>query len=217
MEGKRKKLISGVGVNDADYFTTRKELVNGKYVTAWMCPVYVTWLGMLRRCYNRSLNKDTTYEGCTVCKEWLYFSNFKAWTDTQNWEGKYLDKDLLSKDSKVYSPETCVFVDRIVNNFTTLRGKRRGGYPIGVSLRKPDNSNCKVLYKAGCCTNGRNGKYLGLYATPMLAHKAWQVAKRDQAIHLQSQQTDSRVIAGLQRIIDKLNNHIENNIETKSL
>lgn len=215
-KGKTKNLISGVGINDADYFTTRKELVDGKYVTAWMCPLYKVWIGMLRRCYNRSPNKDHTYKGCTVCNEWHYFSNFKAWADTQDWEGKHLDKDLLSKDSKVYSPETCIFVDRLVNNFVTLRDKSRGVYPIGVSLHRTNTSR-RVSYRAGCCTDGRKGKYLGLYETPMLAHRAWQEAKQNQAIYLQSQQTCERTISGLQRIIDKLQYHIDNNIETKDL
>lgn len=215
-KGKTKNLISGVGINDADYFTTRKELVDGNYVTIWMCPFYKVWLGMLRRCYNRSPNKDHTYEGCTIFKDWLYFSNFKDWMEKQDWEGKYLDKDLLSKASKVYSPDTCLFVDRLVNNFITLRGKSRGEYPIGVSLHKTNTSR-RVSYRAGCCTDGRLGKYLGLYETPEAAHRAWQIAKRDQAIYLQSQQTCERTKQGLQRIIDKLQYHLDNGLETKDL
>lgn len=39
---------------------------------------YETWKGMLRRCYSELYHKkEPTYKECSVCDEWLLFSNFK--------------------------------------------------------------------------------------------------------------------------------------------
>lgn len=101
--------VIGVGINDADYDTC----VNGS-----VCPYYRKWADLLRRCYSkRFLEKRSSYKGCTVCKEWHTFSNFKRWMEKQDWEGKVLDKDLLSGDDKIYSPDTCVFLPSKINNF----------------------------------------------------------------------------------------------------
>jgi len=66
-----RKLAYGVGRNDADY----KTAVNGE-----RCPYYRRWSSMLNRCYSASYqNMFPTYIGCTVCKDWLTFSHFRAW------------------------------------------------------------------------------------------------------------------------------------------
>ena len=57
---------------------------------------------------------------------------FRAWMVEQDWKGKQLDKDLLVQGNKMYSPDTCVFVDGVVNNFLTDRAAARGEWPIGV-------------------------------------------------------------------------------------
>ena len=67
MHGNR-SLICGVGVNDANYATSGKR----------MCPFYRRWINMLERCYSEKFQeKNPTYRGCSVCEEWLTFSNFK--------------------------------------------------------------------------------------------------------------------------------------------
>ena len=129
---KKKKLVCGVGINNADYVVTVYETIgyeNGKQKrrVVWRCPFYSRWNDMLARCYTTSYKQRfPTYEGCYVCKEWLIFSNFKAWMEKQDWEGKELDKDLLVSRNKVYSPETCVFVDKRVNLFLTESSANRG-------------------------------------------------------------------------------------------
>ena len=47
-----------------------------------------------------------------------------------------LDKDVLCKGNKVYSPETCVFVPHTINTLILSCKKIRGKYPLGVSLDK---------------------------------------------------------------------------------
>ena len=119
----KKCLVYGVGINDADYRVQENKCYTnnlGKRATEvlWRCPYYDRWYGMIRRCYSeRELSRFPTYKGCSVCEEWLTFSNFKSWMEQQDWEGKHLDKDLLIYKNKVYSSETCVFVDYKVNLF----------------------------------------------------------------------------------------------------
>lgn len=106
-----RSLLYGVGVNDADYQVS--PLVSGRQI---ICKYYARWVNMLKRCYCLKFNKNrSNYDGYTVCEEWHTFSNFKTWMETQDWEGKELDKDLRGNGKKVYSPETCTFVTREVN------------------------------------------------------------------------------------------------------
>ena len=108
--------VYGVGTNDAGYAIQVMESVRGangkpKQRIIWFCPFYRRWVHMLERCYSeRYQEKKPTYIGCTVCEEWLRFSNFKSWMETQDWEGKHLDKDLLVEGNKIYSPDTCILV-----------------------------------------------------------------------------------------------------------
>lgn len=100
--------------------------------------MYARWSGMLSRCYDEnSLEKYQTYKDITVCEEWHNFQNFAKWyVDNfkshmdSNW---HLDKDILVKGSKVYSPKTCCFVPEEINNLFIKKQKSKGEYPIGVS------------------------------------------------------------------------------------
>lgn len=106
-----RRLVYGVGVNDADYML--KPTVNGRREC---CPFYQKWKSMLERCYSdKNFKKYPSYIGCTVCYEWLIFSKFKSWMENQDWKGKQLDKDIRVKGNKIYSPETCSFVSHAVN------------------------------------------------------------------------------------------------------
>jgi len=145
---KKNKLVCGVGINDADYEV--QPIINGKRV---MCPFYAKWVGMLERCYSEKFqNKWPTYIGCYVILDWIYFSNFKYWMQTQPWEGKHLDKDILFPGNKVYGPYTCVFVDQKVNMFLTDSGATRGQYPIGVYYHKESRKFSSV------CSSVTTGK-----------------------------------------------------------
>ena len=189
MKLQKKRLILGVGINDADYEVTPS--VNGKRV--W-CPYYRTWAGMLTRCYNgKCQERQPTYKGCSACPEWLYFMTFRAWMVQQDWQGKQLDKDLLIDGNKVYSPDTCVFVDAATNNFTVDRGRSRGEYPIGVNFNKAAG---KFTAK---CSNPFTKKmeHLGYFHCPHEAHLAWKARKHILACQLADLQTDSRVAAAL--------------------
>ncbi len=77
------------------------------------------WRRMLDRCYSESYHKhNPCYIGCMVCDEWLKLSNFYKWVqDPKNGykNGYHLDKDILVRGNRVYSPNTCCFVPPQIN------------------------------------------------------------------------------------------------------
>lgn len=190
-----KRLVYGVGINDADYVTQVKETVRmfegeREQEVIWLCPFYVRWTSMLARCYSEKQQlKQPTYRGCSVTSEWLTFTNFKSWMEQQDWEGKELDKDILFPGNKVYGPEACVFVDRKVNLFIIESTSGRGEYPIGVDFSKTSGK-----FRAQCnSVNTGQNKHLGSFNTAEEAHKAWLAYKLSQAHILADEQTDERV------------------------
>lgn len=129
-----KKLVKGVGVNDADYkvkYTIKCEHLG---ITKIVCPFYKVWLNMLNRCYSKKRHR--CYSDSFVCEEWLVFSKFKSWMEKQDWEGKQLDKDLLLDGNKEYNPNFFCFIPKNLNLFITERKVTKGLYPIGVDKRK---------------------------------------------------------------------------------
>ena len=101
---------------------------------------YKMWFSMIQRCFDEEHKiKHPTYRNVTCCDEWLLFDNFYEWLHNQeNFDKWYdnerwaIDKDILIKGSKIYSPETCCLVPMNVNNLFTKRDVVRGGLPIGV-------------------------------------------------------------------------------------
>ena len=196
---KIKKLVYGVGINDADYVTQKMETigyVNGKQKMklVWECPYYRSWKGMLMRCYSdKYQEKYPTYKGCSVSEEWLRFSNFKRWMEKQDFEGMHLDKDLLFEGNKVYSADNCVFVTSTVNNFTIDRGNDRGECLIGVYWNKRDG-----VFQSRCSNPfTKKREHLGLFTCELEAHQAWLKRKLELATLLAAEQTDERVAKAL--------------------
>lgn len=187
---KKNKLIQGVGVNDADYPVYKKE--NGKIV--WQCPHYRTWKSMLSRSYSGKLKKKhPAYLDVTVCEEWHSFMNFRSWMVEQDWEGKHLDKDILFQGNKMYSPNTCVFVDGVVNTFLTDCAATRGEWPIGVDWferTKEFRSSCSNPFT-------KKREHLGYFTCPNQAHLAWKARKYELACQLADIQADERVSEAL--------------------
>lgn len=135
---------------------------------------YDTWQGMLTRCYDsKFIQKYPTYERCRVHESWHNFQVFGKWyyDNFYQIEGQRmeLDKDILCKGNKIYSPNTCVFVPQNINKLFTKRDNDRGNCPVGVYY---DKSRGK--YKAYCNVNGQQ-KHLGRYKTP---EEAFQVYKK---------------------------------------
>lgn len=184
-----KSLVAGVGLNDANYEVC--VMVSGKKHT---CPFYYTWGAMLKRGYSEKWKqKNKTYLDVKVCAEWHTFSSFKAWMETQDWEGKQLDKDLLVQGNKVYSPETCVFIPAKVNSFLNRQKASRGDLPVVVTLHRKTGK-----FLAQCRNyNKPTQDYLGLYETPEKAHLAWLDRKLELALELSLMQNDPRIAKAL--------------------
>jgi hypothetical protein len=152
-----KKLVCGIGIYE-----------KGKYIaTINKKPAkeYQIWQDILRRCYSpKYQEKYPTYVGCSMCEEWIYFQTFAEWLNKNyyslpNEEKVEIDKDILQKGNKIYSPETCIFVPHSINNLLVKSNNTRGKYPIGVSYNKRDKK-----FKSQCRLFGKK-IHLGYYNT----------------------------------------------------
>jgi hypothetical protein len=143
---------------------------------------YEVWRSMLKRCYDFKFHeKESTYKGCEVYKDLLNFQNFGLWFDDNYYEIEgekmCLDKDILVKDNKIYSPETSVFVPEKINLLFAKRQNHRGEYPIGVSYDKYAKkfiSQCSIYdYEE----NKIERKRLGYYETSEEAFESYKKFK----------------------------------------
>ena len=185
---KDKRLVFGIATNDADFPVY--ETVNDQ---RRRIPAYRCWMDMLMRCYSEKYqSKQPTYVGCTVCKEWLIFSRFKSWFDSEYKEdGWQLDKDLLCVGNKVYAPEFCVFVPRQLNLFFNDKAGRNAQYPIGVDLNRG-------RFRAKCHNPfTRKQEHIGFFDGPDEAHAAWRKRKHEIACRLAKGVRDARVALAL--------------------
>ena len=140
-----------------------KAKVNGEKTKA-----YIAWSSMLDRCYNSKYHEThPTYIDCTVCPEWHNFQVFAEWFEQNYYEVEdehmNLDKDILVKGNKVYSPDTCTFVPQSINKIFIKSEASRGSLPIGVSYNKQNRK-----YSARCNCYGRL-RFLGYYSNPQEA------------------------------------------------
>lgn len=114
--------------NDGRYPAT----MNGSKVKS-----YRHWHQMLRRVFDSEYRKPyhTTYDDVDVCEDFLSYSKFHEWCESTKgyWDSDFhLDKDIKNKGCKIYSPETCIFVPKELNQVFVNRTNFRGEYPVGV-------------------------------------------------------------------------------------
>lgn len=103
--------VYGRGYYGVGVYTARKNGIKTKQ--------YIKWFSMFNRCYDeKSLEKEPQYIDCEVSNEFYNFQNFAQWYDRKIYNSKYeleLDKDLLFKNNKIYSPSTCCFIPKEIN------------------------------------------------------------------------------------------------------
>lgn len=139
------------------------------------------WHQMLRRCLNVQVKeKKPTYKDASCCEEWLSYGQFCKWLHSQeNYEiwktlkWSAIDKDIIYKGNKLYSPENCFLVPVNVNNLFVKHDALRGDCPIGVS---------KVgdKYVAGCVNSIKNQHItIGVYDTAIEAFEAYKRYKEN--------------------------------------
>ena len=135
---------------------------------------YNVWVSMIGRCYTTNTRpRDKSYIGCEVCQDWLTYSNFYNWFyDPHNGyiKGYNLDKDIISKGNKIYSPSTCCFIPQELNKVFTKRKSRRGEFPIGVIISKGGKYDSRIKIN-------KKDYYLGAYTTIEEAFNAYKNAK----------------------------------------
>ena len=163
--------VYGVGCNDVQF----QIKIDRKHI--WQ---YQLWKSMMGRCFDAKYKqRRPAYGGATCFDEWLSFGNFVEWLNKEvGYKGKpsgsELDKDLIIKGNKTYSPEFCSFVPTAVNLLLTDHGAGRGEYPVGVCFVKSRGKFVAYLRCFG------KVKHLGLFLTPEDAFAAYKVAKEAQ-------------------------------------
>lgn len=140
---------------------------------------YKYWSGMLKRCYSEnSLEVRPVYNNCLVNEEWHNFTTFNEWFDNNYYEINNelmdLDKDILHKNNKIYSSESCIFVPHRINSIIISCNSRRGKYPIGVTT-----NNGKITAKySRLQPNGKSKSIsLGIFDNEIKAFHAYKEAK----------------------------------------
>lgn len=143
---------------------------------------YHAWTEMLRRCFDEShRNRQPTYKKVTCCEEWLNYENFYEWLHSQPNFNKWfngnrwaIDKDILNKRNKTYSPDSCCLVPQNINCLFLKRESERGKYPIGVRYRE----NYGFIASCHNPFTDRNEE-IGFYSTPEKAFSAYKIYKED--------------------------------------
>ena len=121
---------------------------------------YKVWMDMITRCVDIS-EKFINYKDCYFCDEWIIYETFEKWYDKNYWEcddeTMCLDKDILIKGKRLYSPNTCVVVPTNINLLFLKSNKSRGNLPIGVrTMGKKFQARCSI---------DNNAKVLGIFKT----------------------------------------------------
>lgn len=153
-------------INNIGYIGRKRSSINIKSYS------YILWRNLIARCYDENIqSKRPTYKGCRVCKEWHNFTVFEEWFNKHYIDEYCLDKDILFKGNKLYSPKTCCFVPNEINVLFTKRQNRRGALPIGVTF-----SESKRRFRAEF-SRGSNKFYIGYFDTPEEAFFAYKREK----------------------------------------
>lgn len=187
-EAKGNGLVQGIGTYDRHVLCKAgsPELEN----------IYEVWSAMLFRATPKNIEKNPTYIGTWVDPEFHYFSKFAKWAMQQigsNATGYQMDKDLLVKGNRVYSPSTCVFLPKAVNVMLTRNNAGRGTLPIGVIRTRHGR------FMARAKIDGKD-IYFGTFPMPGDAFAAYKVAKEAQIKRVAERyrdQIDPRAYAAL--------------------
>lgn len=145
---------------------------------------YQNWIAMIRRCYD--VDRQSTYPAyygiCEVCEEWYNFQVFARWYEENYYqvgnERMHIDKDILVKGNKIYSPETCILVPQRIN-MLFMKKPNKYGLPNGVKPRA--NGKYEAKY---------NGRQLGVYDTLELAVIAHDEEKLKAIIEIANEYKD---------------------------
>ena len=117
------------------------KVVDGRDILLWRHPLYARWKEILRRAawkcpYAMSYKKTGPYYAdCTVCDEWLDFTNFYRWA-MANGYSQELEIDRID-NTRGYSPENC----RWVTHAEQMRNRRMTEKMRAANLRNLAKAN----------------------------------------------------------------------------
>ena len=149
------------GVLDIDFSCTTDKIT---------FKAYKIFGAMFRRCNSPVGTKhNPAYHDCDICEDWHFFSNFLRWFKENYVEGYALDKDILVKGNRVYSPDTCCFVPIEINSLLTNRRNHRR-LVVGVSETKSGRFAAHYSKKGKLV-------HLGTFKTKEEAFSAYKQAK----------------------------------------
>ena len=168
--------VFGIGIVGNKY----PAKINGKHTKE-----YKAWHDVIGRSYgDKPKNKRPTYKNVVCCDEWLLFENFYEWLHKQKNFDKWLngnkwaiDKDILIKGNKIYSPDTCCLVPLNVNGLFVKSDSSRGKYSIGVYFHKRLNKFCAQISKISKESSKKQQDFLGYYDTPEQAFLVYKKEK----------------------------------------
>ena len=137
---------------------------------------------MLQRCFDEETKeRRPTYIDVVCCKEWLLFETFYEWLHEQKNFDKWfngnkwaLDKDILVKGNKVYSPETCCLVPNNINQLFVKSNSIRGVLPIGITM-----NNGKFMAQCSNPFTKEKSVNLGIYQTVEQAFQVYKTYKEN--------------------------------------
>ena len=166
------RLVRGIGIKGDKYSSW-----NGKEILK----EYSLWNDMLFRCTEECWAKQQTYFGVTCSENFKSYTFFYEWCNRQigfksrDDKGRYwqLDKDVLFKNSKIYSEDTCAFVPARINSMLIKVAARRGEWPIGVYWSKKGNGS----FNSYCSDSHSKVRHLGCFSTPQEAFQAYKTYK----------------------------------------
>lgn len=139
---------------------------------------YRVWNAIFQRCYNPTVQvKQPQYIGCTVDERWWNFQNFASWYCNSGYVNlNYdIDKDLLIRGNRVYSPDVCLMLPREINSAIANRFSDNG-LPNGVSA-----TNGKYVARASFGGKARN---FGTYETTLEASMAYNKARQQHLLNI---------------------------------
>ena len=132
-----------------------------------------TYSAIVSRCTKSFQKISPHYEGVTT--SFTSFDQFADWSYTQIGSDILdydIDKDLLKRGNRVYSPENCVYLPSYINRSISLRQESRSNLPRGVVPRVQLG---KEVYVASIRV-GKKLKYLGTFNNPEDAHTQYKIA-----------------------------------------
>lgn len=167
---------------------------------------YKVWSHMLERCYDPKCKSYNVYggNGVKVSECFKCYEYFERWYNNNYYEIKgetiELDKDILIKNNKIYSPCTCLLVPKKIN--CLFRGYKKDNYlPRGVSYVKSSK-----MYKAQICLLNGTDKPLGNYKTIKEAEESYNKARRELILEVADMYKDKIPQKLYDRLIEISNN-----------